>query len=164
MVTNFDNIVATANIAGNDAPNFGPCAAILNREFKYRKSKAVLDASGIPSQWRSLRLSDIRRWDERAVLTSFADALLSQGRTNDDGSIGKFTPVILPFHTDSENNVLTQLRMFLYSPKPENGMLPMTDLIFRMEPHGYEDRFDAESKYSATRKDVAEEQAVAIAA
>lgn len=161
--TNFSSIVDNPVFANNDAPNFGGIATILNREFKYRQSKAVLDASGTPSQWRALRLSDIRRWDERAALTIFADAILSGGRQNEDGSVGKFTPTIMPFHSDSNGQPLTQLRMFLYSPKPENGMLPMTELIFRMEPHGYQDKFDAESKYSAS-KQVAEEHPVAVAA
>lgn len=133
-------------------------SAILNREFKYCSNKPTVSADGNPTITKEYHSDWLKRWDERVAVSYMADCLLKENAANENGTTRQFTPLIRPFHVDENGEVLTQLRMYLYAPKSrEDAKMPQGFLVFRLEPAGFETKFDAESKYSTTAQVAAEE-------
>lgn len=135
---------------------------ILNREFKYCGNKTTVSAEGNPTVYREFHSDWLKRWDERVAVSYQVNQILRANATNENGTTRQFSPVIVPFHVDGNGEVQTQLRMYLYAPKSrEDAKMPQGYLIFRLEPAGFETKFDAESKYAQATAEASAEVAEA---
>lgn len=156
-------IVESANIA----PTFSTTVdAILARELKYCKPVPKEVANGEFVGVLTFDTNWLRNVDERiAVQYTLNQALWNAGkkRTTDQGIERPmmFSPIVVPFHLDESGNPTSQLRVFFYRPKTQEGeRLSMSTIVARCEPYGTVVKFDVESQYAA--KAASEEDAAGV--
>ena len=157
-------IVESANIL----PTFSATVdAILARELKYCKAVPKEMANGEFVGVLTFDTNWLRNIDERIAVQYTLNQMLWQAgkhRTAPDGDERPmmFSPIVVPFHTDDAGNPTSQLRVFFYRPKTQDGeRISMSTIVVRAEPFGTVVKFDAESQYAKQTAEVEDAQPVA---
>jgi hypothetical protein len=128
--------------------------SVLKRQFaRFCGNKVTSDCNDEPSVYRSFDLRWLKgEWELWPVGYAILSALTEHSQ-NQRGGAQRFTPLIAPFHVDAKGEPTTQIRVYAYTPKLAEGEkgIPTSTIIARLEPFGFQTKFDAQSKYAQVK-------------